>query len=240
MKCLFFVFILLFGTCLGLFSQEERKIIREGNKLYDEKQYDKAELKYKKALEINPSEKQLDNNIGASQYKNNSFNDAVSSYESVISNSVDNKEKADVYYNMGNSYLQAGKYDKSIESYRNALRLDPEHDLSRYNMAVATKAKLQNSQAQSQNGGGQEGEDEGQEQENNKNEDQQNNNESNENKDEDKKQQEQEPKEPKDNEMTQEEMERFLESLQEKEKEVIDKVNKDKFRSSKRNIEKEW
>jgi tetratricopeptide (TPR) repeat protein len=230
MKTLFLIFIILFGLGFNLFSQEERKNIREGNKLYNDEQYEKSELKFKKALELNPSEKKVNNNIGASQYRKNSFNDAASSYENIISSSDNNKEKADAYYNIGNSYLQSGKYDKSIESYRNALRLNPEHDLSRYNMAVATKAKLQNqpqsSQDQDQNGDGQQNEEQQQ--------DQQENQQNEEKKD------ERQQREPKDNEMSQEEMERFLESLQEKEKDVIDKVNKDKFKSSRRNIEKEW
>ncbi len=50
---------------------------------------------------------------------------------------------------MGNSYLQSAEYDKSIEAYKNAIKLNPNHDMSRYNMAVATKI-----QEQQQGGGG--------------------------------------------------------------------------------------
>jgi tetratricopeptide (TPR) repeat protein len=37
-----------------LWAQEERKVIREGNKAYNEGNYDEAELKYQKAMETNP------------------------------------------------------------------------------------------------------------------------------------------------------------------------------------------
>lgn len=225
------------------YSQEERKIIREGNKFYNDKKYDEAELNYNRALEINPETKELYNNIGASQYRNGKFSDATTNYENFLKFAGTRKEKADAFYNIGNSYLQAAEYDKSIQAYKNALKLDPTHDMSRYNMAVATKIKEsggsgQNQQQQQQDKQDQQNKD----QQNKDNKDEQKDeNQQNKNKDEENKDKQQDKKpQPKDNEMSREEMEQFLESLQQKEKDVQDKVKKEKFEAQQRVVEKEW
>lgn len=235
--------VIILSLTLGAFSQEERKMIREGNKLYENKQFDEAAYKFEKAYEKNPDEYKLLNNIGASQYRNGLFNESAMSYENLLKMSGTKKEKADAFYNIGNSYLQAADYQKSIEAYRNALRLDPEHDLSRYNMAVATKIQEQQQQQQDQqqqqgDGDGENNQDQQDKQDGDKKEEQNQDNENNQN--EDKKENEQNQPEPKDNEMSREEMERFLESLQQQEKDVQEKVKKEKFKTQQRIVEKEW
>jgi tetratricopeptide (TPR) repeat protein len=235
-----FILVATFG-----YSQVERKVIREGNKFYNDKKYDEAELNYKRALKINPDTKELYNNIGASQYRNGKFFDATTNYQKQLNFAGTRKEKADAFYNIGNSYLAAADYEKSIQAYKNALKLDPTHDMSRYNMAVATK--IQESGGSGSGGGQQKQQQEKQDQQNKdqknkdnkdeqKDENQQNKNKDGENKD---KKQDKKPQ-PKDNEMSREEMEQFLESLQQKEKDVQDKVKKEKFQAQQRVVEKEW
>ncbi len=236
---------LLTFCIVNLQAQEERKIIREGNKLYKNKDYENAELNYKKALEINPELEKLHGNVSASQYRSGKFNDAVSSYQNVLKLLGNDKDKADAFYNIGNSYLQAGEYDKSIQAYKNAIRLNPEHDQSRYNMAVATKIRQQ------QNSGGDgQNQDQNQDKQNDQNKDNKDNkdNQDKQDKQDDSKQDEKQDQnkdkekqnQQQDNQMSREEMERYLEALQQQEKDVQDKVNKEKFKTQKRVIEKNW
>ncbi|NLB86528.1 MAG: tetratricopeptide repeat protein [Bacteroidales bacterium] len=235
------LFVFLSLITANIYSQEERKIIREGNKSYKNKDFDNSELNFKKAMEINPELSKLHGNISASQYRNGKFNDARTSYENVLKLSGNNKEKADAFYNIGNSYLQAAEYDKSIQAYKNAIRLNPEHDQSRYNMAVATKIQEQqqsgDNQNQDQNQDNQENQDKDQNQDN-KNQD--NQDKQNQDQDQDQKQEDTKQEQSRDNQMSREEMERYLEALQQQEKDVQDKVNKEKFKSQKRVIEKNW
>lgn len=235
--------ILLLSLTIIAYSQEERKVIREGNKYYNTQDYEKSALNFKKAYKTNPESYNLLNNIGASQYRNGTFKESAMNYENFLKMTGSKKEKAEAFYNIGNSYLQAADYKKSIEAYRNALRMDPEHDMSRYNMAVATKIKEQQQQQQDQDQ--EEGDGDGDD-----NQDQQDKKDGDENKDdgqqdqdqqnEDQKEDEQKQPQPKDNEMSREEMERFLESLQQQEKDVQDKVNIEKFKSQQRVVEKDW
>jgi len=242
MQFLIYTVAFIFVATL-VYSQEERKIIREGNKFYNDKKNDEAELNYNRALKINPDTKELYNNIGASQYRNGKFSDATTNYENFLKFAGTRKEKADAFYNIGNSYLQAADYDKSIQAYKNALKLDPTHDMSRYNMAVATKIKEsggsgQNQQQQQQDK--QDQQDKDQQNQDNQ-DDKKDKGDQNQNKDEENKDKKEDKKpEPKDNEMSREEMEQFLESLQQKEKDVQEKVKKEKFQTQQRVIEKEW
>ncbi len=242
-----FVVLILLSIISSLsFSQEERRIIREGNKSYENKDYDKALSKFAKAYKMKPEQNELLNNIAASQYRNGIFKDAGATYENVLKMSGTRKEKADAFYNIGNSYLQAADYKKSVEAYQNALRLNPNHDLSRYNMAVATKIQQQQQQQQQQQGEDQNQDNQNQDEQNqdnqdknednkDKNQDKQDNKE-NKNEDKQKNEQQQSPQ----NKMSREEMERFLESLQQQEKDVQEKVNKEKFKAQQRVVEKEW
>ncbi|MDD2635897.1 MAG: tetratricopeptide repeat protein [Bacteroidales bacterium] len=234
--------LLLLSLTIFASAQEERKIIREGNEYYNSTDFDKSALNYKKAYKINPESHKLLNNIGASQYRNGMFTESAMNYENFLKMTGSKKEKADAFYNIGNSYLQAADYQKSIEAYQNSLRMDPNHDMSRYNMAVATKIKeQQQQQKQDQEQGDGDGED---------NQDQQDKKDGDENKEEtqgnedqqneEQNQEQQEQPQPKDNEMSREEMERFLESLQQQEKDVQEKVKKEKFKMQQRVVEKDW
>ena len=48
------VVIILALFTLNVFSQAERKFVRRGNRQYDDKKYQEAEIQYRKALEKSP------------------------------------------------------------------------------------------------------------------------------------------------------------------------------------------
>lgn len=244
MKTIIISILIILVSGFSSVAQEERSIIREGNKFFNNKEYEKAELNYKKALEINDKEDRLWNNIGTAQYRGGNYSNADSSFFKTLEYAKTNKEKANAYYNIGNTRLQAGDYENSIKAYQNALKLDPTHDQSRYNMAVATKI-----QEQQQGGSGEDQQqDKNQQNQKDQGKDQKDKNDK---KDQgqgnqDKKQDDQKDKgdqkqpQPKESQMTREEMERFLESLQQKEKDVQQKIEKEKYNSQQRVVEKEW
>ncbi|MDD4150410.1 MAG: tetratricopeptide repeat protein, partial [Bacteroidales bacterium] len=90
-----FLSILLLSLTIVAYTQEERKVIREGNKYYNTKDYDKSALNYKKAYKINPESHNLLNNIGASQYRNGMFTESAVNYENFLKMTGSKKEKAD-------------------------------------------------------------------------------------------------------------------------------------------------
>ena len=42
----------------------------------------------------------------------------------------DNPDDADAHYYLGNAYFKSGKYQKALESFKQAIRIDPDHALA--------------------------------------------------------------------------------------------------------------
>ncbi len=55
-------------------------------------------------------------------------------FSCVSQNSTDQKEKADIYYNLGNAYSELKQYNKAVEAYANAWSLDSELTAAGYNL----------------------------------------------------------------------------------------------------------
>ena len=154
MKNFIILSTLLFFTVAAQ-AQEERKIIRQGNKAYGEKKYTEAEEYYRKALEKKPQSLEANYNVGNVLYKQNKYLDAASKYSS-LANSTDNKrEKAYIYHNMGNSYLKANKLGESISAYKEALKLNPSDRETKFNLAYAQRLLINHNQNKNKNDDGQ-------------------------------------------------------------------------------------
>ena len=144
---------LLFALILSLstaYSQENLEIYR-GNSSYADGKFDEAKVHYDKALSNNPSSYKGNYNLGNANYKQENFEDAVSIYEQAIASSNNDSEKSDAFHNLGNTYLQSGKYEESIKAYKNALRINPQADDSRYNLAFAKKMMREKEKEDQQN-----------------------------------------------------------------------------------------
>src|SRR2546423_11653995 len=106
---------LLFLICTGAnsFAQSERKLIRDGNKLYKEKKYSDAEVNYKKSLNANKNSETGQFNLGDAYYKQGKYEEAAQQFQPIINDkNITNTDKAKAYHNLGNSFLEAKKYDE--------------------------------------------------------------------------------------------------------------------------------
>ena len=159
--------------CSGaMFAQKaERKNVREGNKLYEAEKFTEAEIAYRKSLEVNPRSSEGTYNLGNALYKQKKFPEAAEQYqliagqgEKMIETPEGKARLAEIYHNVGNIGMQNKEYAKSVEAYKQSLRLNPKDDETRYNLALAQKL-LQDQQNQ-------QNEDQNQDQNEDKNEDQ--------------------------------------------------------------------
>ena len=146
-----------------------RKNVRDGNKAYNEQRYGAAEEKYKAAIEANASSKEASYNLANTYYRQQRWDDAVKEYQHYLTiENEDPKKMSTAWSNMGNTYLkkkanekgqqpqqmmqpgqdpqqqqpqqkQADNLKLSMEAYKQALRLDPTDDNTRYNLAVVQK-----------------------------------------------------------------------------------------------------
>ena len=256
-------------VCLALFvllplsGQNERKVIRDGVRAYNEGDFSQAEVQFRKAGSINQESYEAEFNTGAALYEQEKFEETVKQYESLLSQTDDVEQSARIWHNIGNSLLEAQQYGPSIEAYKNSLRKDPTDDDTRYNLAYA-RQKLKEQQQQQQENQDQnqqdknedqqdqeneqeqdqenEQEQDGDQQEQDRNEDQQDREQENE-QDRDgerQEQQEQQEQQPAPREISKEDAERLLEAIQQQEKDVKEKVDKKKAAAAKVKTEKDW
>ena len=251
------------GTLGVAWGQNERKVIRQGVRAYQDGDYSEAEVHFRKAGDMNQESFEAEFNTGAALYGQEKYEETVKQYETLVDQTEDLESMAHIYHNMGNSLLEAQKYKESIEAYKNSLKLNPGDQDTKYNLAYA-KQKLQEQQQQEQENQDQQDQDqqdqdqqdqENQDQQEQENQDQQDQeNQDQENQDQ-QDQQEQENQDQQDQEnqdqenqnqqdqpmqISREDAERMLNAIQQQEKDVKDKVDKKKAAAAKVKTEKDW
>ncbi|MBK9455917.1 MAG: tetratricopeptide repeat protein [Bacteroidetes bacterium] len=144
------VTFLLLMTFTG-FTQNSNAIIKEGNDLYEQKDYKGAQQKYEQAVTETPDSDAGNYNLGNTYYQQQEYDKAASQYERAAQAASDPETRANAYHNLGNTYLQQKKYEESINAYKQSLRDKPTDDNTKYNLAYAQKMLKQQQQQQQQN-----------------------------------------------------------------------------------------
>ncbi len=119
------------------FGQQEKQLVNEGNILYHDSLFEEAQAKYQEAQLINPDLKEAGFNLGNALYRQEKLDEAAPLLENYAKSANTAKERSSGYHNLGNTLLQKGELEKSIEAYKNALKENPTSDESRYNLAYA-------------------------------------------------------------------------------------------------------
>lgn len=245
----FWVMCLMAGP---LQAQNPQKHIREGNKLFEKKEYSEAETSYLKALETDSAFVKGKFNRADALYEQEKYQEAAGIFENLTVENLQSNDKAAVWHNLGNSLTQAKSYKEAVEAYKEALRIKPDDMDTKYNLTYALeKLKEQEQQNQDQDQNQDQEEDQDQEQDQNqnkeqnqdqdqdqqqKNDQQQNNKNKKQPQDqEDKQKQQQQPQE-----ISGEEAKRMLEALKNNEQETLKKLKRIKAKGEKVETEKDW
>ena len=121
-------------------NEKLEKFVREGNKLYENKNYTDAAVSYKKALEKNSAYKKATYNMGNALYQDKKFQRKPSPQYQLSAKAADDKSsKAESFHNIGNAHMEGKNYQGAVDAYKNSLRNNPNDDETRYNLAVAQK-----------------------------------------------------------------------------------------------------
>ncbi len=239
MKKTLFILVLCFISQL-IFAQTAHKLLREGNKAYKEDDFAKAAEDYYKALAKDPSNIKGKFNLGNATYKNDGYDEAVRHFSSAAELAKDNQTKADAYYNLGNSLFkkaqaEEGKgLEKSVEAYKNSLRLNPNDMDTKKNLALTQRLiQMQQQQQQQQ----QQQEDQEQEQEKQEQQEQQEQQQQQQQQNQEQQEEQEQPQEqPKD--LSKEEALELLKIMDDEEKKVQEKMRKAKGNGKK--PDKDW
>ena len=260
MKQIIILSLLILST-VSIFAQNERKFVRNGNKLFmeavqdtsqiDTVKFSNAETEYRKALNEKPTDTQWNFNLADAMYKQQRFEESAGKFEELGEKLEIPEEKARAYHNLGNSQLMQQKLDESIESYKKALRQNPSDIETKYNLAYAQQMKKKQEEQEKQD---KKDQDKDQDKDKDKNKDDQNKDNQDQNKDQQdkqdqqnnknqdqQKQEQQQREQAQQNKISKQDAEQLLQALQNDERDIQDKVKKAKAAKAKRTkVEKEW
>lgn len=139
-------------------SKAERNTIRQGNEYFEKGNYAKALEAYETALRLNTTSQVATYNKAlallnmASEDTKGSENDprmqAMQLFEQVgaACAKTDSSLAEKAFYNLGNMAYNDEDYAKSIERYKQALRLNPDNNLTRQNLRLAQLKQQQQQQ----------------------------------------------------------------------------------------------
>jgi len=241
MKKCYILSLLLCAGAGHAFAQDktDRDYLRSGNKLYNDSLFIKAEVDYRKALEINPKSTDAMFNLANALLMQQKAKEAMEQYESVSKIEKDKEKLAQIYHNMGVILQSSKQLPQCIEAYKESLRNNPKDDETRYNLALAQK--LLKDQQQDQQNQDQQNQDQQQQQQKEQKEDKQEQNQDKQEQDQkDQQQQDQQQQQQQNkNEMSKENAQQLLNAVMQDEKNVQDKVKK-QLQIQGKKLEKDW
>lgn len=223
--CLMLVAVAAYG------QKTDRDYLRSGNKLYKDSLFVKAEVDYRKALELNPKSADAMYNLGNALLMQQKAKEAMEQFTAASKIEKDKMKLAQIYHNMGVILQSSKQLPQCIEAYKESLRNNPKDNETRYNLALAQK-QLKDQQKNQQN------QDQKQNKQDQKQDDKQQN--KKDQQDQNKKDQ-QNPQQPQQNQnqMSKENAEQLLNAAMQDEKNVQDKVKK-QIQVRGRKLEKDW
>ena len=243
--------LLIISLCMavGSYAQRtDRDFVRRGNKLYADSLFVKAEVEYRRALDVNPQSMEAMYNLGNSLLAQQKAEEAMKQYQAAASlipaggrniavADEDKMKLAQIYHNMGVLLQSSQQLDACIEAYKSALRNNPRDHETRYNLTLAMKQRQQQQQEQQQNQD-QQNQDQQKEEEKQEQEQQEQQNQQEQEQQEQQEQQQQQPQEQQD--MSKENAEQMLNAIMQDEKEIQEKVQKAMQEVQPRRFEKDW
>jgi len=224
--------LILLSLALTSKAQPGRGEIRQGNRYFKKEKFETAELAYRKALEEKKVNQIAGFNLGDALYRQKKFEEAGHQFEAAASNEVVKTNSAKAYHNLGNSLLQSGKIEESINAYKDALRRNPGDLDTKYNLAYAQHMKKQQDQKK-QNDKSDKND------KNDKNDKKDQKDKNSDNKDQKQNQDQQQAKQQ-NVKISKEDARRLLDALAIDEKKVQEKVKKEKANASKVRTIKDW
>lgn len=148
--------ILLFLSS-GLFAQNKdklqykaNKLMRNGNNNYKNAAFAEAEVNYKKSIATLPNQPETIYNLANTMMQQKRYKEAMKQYDYLAKNAKSKSLKTQSYHNLGNAFMGINDYAKAVEAYKNALRINPKDEETRYNLALAQEM-LKNNQDKNKN-----------------------------------------------------------------------------------------
>lgn len=208
-------------------AQADRQFIRNGNRLYRQQNYAKAEIEYRKAVDKNPRNAQAMYNLGCALLMQQKDSAAVVQLQNAGKAETAKARKAMVYHNIGVICQRHQMFGEAIEAYKESLRNNPNDDETRYNLALCMRQQKNQKDQNKDKQDKQKKQQQKQDQKQDKKQD----------KDKDKKEQQQQQQKE---QMSKDNAEQLLNYAEQEEKATQQRLNKNRSQSQRRNLQKNW
>lgn len=231
-------------------KRTDRSYVRSGNRAYNDSLWHKAEIKYRKAMDMNVAYDDAKYNLANTLYShlltdsvpNQQFSEVckeiIDLYTASVANETDPIVKAAVNHNIGNTLYLRGIFEMNsrqqgiketyaacINAYKEALRDNPADHETRYNLAKAKAIYNAVPPGNNQNQ-----QDQQQEQQSSENDQQQQ---------QDQQQEQQQQQQEQERDISKENAEQILQALMQDEKDLQEKAQKIENQKN-RKLEKDW
>jgi Ca-activated chloride channel family protein len=228
-------------------DKESNNLTLDGNIEFAENNLVEAESLYRKSISKDSLNLKAVYNMGNSFYKNELKDEAINQYRSSIKKTSDKDLLHKSFHNLGNVFMQNQDYQNAVDSFKKALLNKPSDDETRYNYVLA-KELLKNQQKNNKK----DDKDKKNDKDKKDDKDKKNDKDKKDDKKDDKKEEEKkdnksekkndnkENNNPKPNKISPEQLKNLLKAMDNEEKKVQNKVNKNKVKGSPIKNKKDW
>jgi Ca-activated chloride channel homolog len=234
--------LLFLAMTLLSWSQQENRLIRQGNREYEDGNYKKAEINYIKSTQSEKASHKGFYNLGDSWYMQKNYLQASAAFDTLRTFKMDDETRSKSYYNLGNSLLKAGidsaqlaqqVLPQSIEAYKQSLRLNPADSDAKYNLAYAQKLLDKSKKQQQQQNKDNKDQKQDQQKQDQQKQDQQKQDQQKQDqqKQDQAKQDQQQQQQGQPQQISKEDAERILEALKNDEKQTLEKLTEAKIKT---------
>ncbi len=230
MKNLIIILFLLNFTALQAYSQHVNPDVRRGNREYKAENFTEAEKNYRRALEEDSQSLKALYNLANALYKQGRYDEAANILDGISNLNIPDNRRADVYHNLGNARLGNQQIQEGIEAYKNSLRLRPDDNDTRHNLAMAMRLLQEQEQQQQQD------QDQEQDGDNDQQQDQQQQDEQEQEQDQEQEQESQ----PRPDQISPEDAQRILDALNQQEQEIQEKIEREERQRRPERPLREW
>jgi Ca-activated chloride channel family protein len=213
----------MLAVCAAVSAQNDRQLIREGNRLYRQKQYAQAEVLYRKAIAKKADNPQAVYNLGCALMMQQKDSAAIVQYENATKLEKNKLRQSKSWHNIGVMCQSHKMYGEAVRAYEQSLRLNPSDDETRYNLALCKQLNKNNPQQDKK-------------QQDKKNEEKEDDKGQQQKKDKKDQQKEEQPKE----QMSKDNAERLLDAAVQNEKATQQRLKKALQQPRKKQLQKNW
>ena len=140
----------------------ERKMVREGNELFKNRNYRRSLNSYNNALDHDSLNYEALYNRANAYYQATAnkaegddtydFKTSNAYYEQIVADTLlSDKQRAELYRNLGESLFTQQEYEAALNSFRESLRLNPDDKEVKYNYVLTKRIVDQKRAAENQN-----------------------------------------------------------------------------------------